>query len=318
MTTSSPVTGSVPDSRPVTTPRGSTDRVVRPFTPRSTASYWPSSPARPTRSVAAMRPADVADLLPRGPPQVAQQLAGVDPTRVRVVAHRLGDDGDTRVASRLLQQAERAALVDAGRDRDRLVRRAVEAGRGARRTAGAARPGPAPELPGRQAEHRRDPGDQVAALVVGGEQRAALDRHGGRRDVVHQRFPAGVEDAAADRGLHDLPGVDRRGGAQVVVALADLHLGQAAEQRPEQADDDADERPEPGLGASRSGGPGGPPPDGGGPAGRQDADPRRPSARPGRRGRRRRRRRSLMRAAGGSSPARPAAATAPAPPRART
>ena len=114
------------------------------------------------------RTVDVGD---GGAIEIAEDVTGLEPVEMRVVADGLGADSDPGEVLGLLEQAQGSLRVDPLGNRDRLVRRAVEAARCLRRTGGPAQVRLAPELGERHTEQRGDTSDQGPPTILGGQQR---------------------------------------------------------------------------------------------------------------------------------------------------
>ena len=187
------------------------------------------------------RTVDVSD---GGAIEIAQDVAGLEAIEMRVVANGLGPNSDPRVVLRLLEQAQGSPRVDILRDRDRLVRRPVEA---ERRSGGSGRPAQVclvPEQGERHTEQCRDPPDQGSPTVLGRKQGCPFDRHKCRRSVVRQRLSRHIQNPSTDGRLDDDTCVHLCRGADIVVMVADLHHRQPPEQRAHERNDEDHEHPQ--------------------------------------------------------------------------
>ena len=167
-------------------------------------------------------------------PEVAELVGRVGAQRLCVLADRaeLGrHPGEVLAPLHDLQRHRRAGLVG---DRDRLVRRAVEAPGGGQRSLAAAQPGPLPHVGERLADHLRDLRDQLAPAVLLTQHRGPTDRDDQRGPVAGQRTATGVEDHAASGRGDDLAGAVLGGGLLVVLRREDLEVPQPPEQRDQQ------------------------------------------------------------------------------------
>src|SRR5665647_3574473 len=97
---------------------------------RSPTRIWSGGPVS-RQSTTSCCAVDIGD---GGAIEIAQDVAGLEPIKVRVVAHGLGPDPDPGEVLGLLEQTQGSLRVDSLGDRDGLVRRAVEAERRLGRT----------------------------------------------------------------------------------------------------------------------------------------------------------------------------------------